>query len=194
VGTSLRRGTEGAFCRPDPTHREVCCLPAARVRDIARKLPNLVCPSDYYSLLIVQAGSDNIEERSLKTIKRDFRGLGRLVDGAGVQVVFSSIPMVTGRGTDRTWKAHLIKPSLRGWYQHRNFVFFDHEALYLAPSLMAADRSLSLRGKWILGQELAGLIERALNLVRRGTGLKQGLLELCQGEQWQGWERRQWLS
>lgn len=45
---------------------------------------------------------------------------------------------------------------------------------------MATDGSLSLRGKRILGQELAGLIERALNKVRRGTGLKQGLLELCQ--------------
>uniref|UniRef100_A0A8B9UU32 Reverse transcriptase domain-containing protein n=1 Tax=Anas zonorhyncha TaxID=75864 RepID=A0A8B9UU32_9AVES len=83
VGDSLLRGTEGPICLPDPTCREVCCLPGARVRDIARKLPNLVRPSDYYPLLIIQAGSDDTEERSLKTIKRDFRGLGRLVDGAG---------------------------------------------------------------------------------------------------------------
>ena len=88
VGVSLLRGKEGPVCQPDPTRREVCCLPGARVRDVARKLPNLVRPSDYYPLLIVQAGSDDIDERSLKAIKWDFRGLGRLVDGAGVQVVF----------------------------------------------------------------------------------------------------------
>lgn len=87
VGDSLLRGTEGTICRPDPTHKEVCCLPGTRVRDIARKLPRLVWPSDCYTLLIVQAGSDDIEERSLKAMKQGIRGLGRLVDGAGVQVV-----------------------------------------------------------------------------------------------------------
>lgn len=124
VGDSLLRGTEGPICRPDPTCREVCCLPGARVRDIARKLPNLVRPSDYYPLLIVQAGSDDTEERSLKTIKWDFRGLGWLLDGVGVQVVFLSIPMVAGRGTERTQKAHLINTWLRGWCQHRIFFTF----------------------------------------------------------------------
>ena len=68
VGDSLLKGTEGSICQPDPTRREVCCLPGAKVRDVARMLPNLVHPSDYYPLLIVQAGSDDIEERSLKTI------------------------------------------------------------------------------------------------------------------------------
>ena len=163
VGDSILRGTEGPICRPDPTRREVCCLPGARVRDVARKLPNLVRHSDCYPLLIVQAGSDNIEERSLKAIKRDFRGLGRLVDGAGAQVVFSSIPTVAGRGTERTRKAHLLNTWLRGWCQRRNLGFFDHGALYSAPGLMAVDGSLSFRGKRILGQELAGLIDRALN-------------------------------
>lgn len=164
VGDSLLRGTEGPICRPDPTCREVCCLPGARVRDIARKLPNLIHSSDYYPLLIVQAGSDDIEERSLKTIKWDFRELGQLVDGVEVQVVFSSIPTVAGRGTERTRRAHMINTWLRDWCQHRNFVFFfDRGALYSAPGLIAVDGSLSLRGKRILRQELAALVERALN-------------------------------
>lgn len=60
VGDSLRRGMEGPIYRPDPdlSHREVCCLPGARVRDITRKLPELVHPTDYYLLLIVQVDSD----------------------------------------------------------------------------------------------------------------------------------------
>ena len=76
VGDSLLSGTEGLICQPDPTCREVCCLPGARVRDISRKLPGLIHPSDYYPLLIVQAGSGEVADRSLRAIKNDFRGLG----------------------------------------------------------------------------------------------------------------------
>jgi len=91
IGDSLLRGTEGPICRPDPSHREVCCLPGARVRDDAKELPGLVRPSDYYPLLVMQVGGDEIAERSPKVIKRDFRALAQLVEGSGVQVVFSSI-------------------------------------------------------------------------------------------------------
>ena len=41
VGGSLLRGP---VCQPDPTHREVCCLPGARVRHISRKLLSLISP------------------------------------------------------------------------------------------------------------------------------------------------------
>jgi len=44
----------GPICRPDPTRREVCCLPGACIRDITKKLPGLVHSSDYYPLLIFQ--------------------------------------------------------------------------------------------------------------------------------------------
>lgn len=57
------------------------------VESVARRMPWVESkPQDCYPLLIVQAGSDDIEERSLKAVKRDVRGLGKLVDGAGVQV------------------------------------------------------------------------------------------------------------
>ena len=58
IGDSFLRGTEGPICRPDPSHREVCCLPGARVRDVAKELPGLVRPSDYYPLLVIQVGGD----------------------------------------------------------------------------------------------------------------------------------------
>ena len=47
VGDSLLWGTEGSICRPDPTCKEVCCLPGAHISDIARKVLGLVCSSDY---------------------------------------------------------------------------------------------------------------------------------------------------
>ena len=44
------------------------------------------------------------------------------------------------------------------------YLFIDNGVVYSVPVLMSADDSyLSQRGKWILAQELAGLIERVLN-------------------------------
>ena len=115
IGDSLLRGREGPICRPDPSPREVCCLPGARVRDVAKKLPGLVWPSDYYPLLVMQVGGDEIAERSPNAIKRDFRALGQPVEGSGAQVVFSSIPPVAGKSTERSRKTHRINRWLRDW-------------------------------------------------------------------------------
>ena len=74
VGDSVLRGTEGPCV--DQTHTiEVCCLPGARVRDIKRKITSLVRPSDYYPLLVIQAGINEVVERSLKSLKKDFTGV-----------------------------------------------------------------------------------------------------------------------
>ena len=163
VGDSLLWGTEGSICRPDPTCKEVCCLPGARVRDITRKLPKLVRSTDYFPLLIVQVGSDEIARKSIRTMKRFFRGLGRLVQGAGAQVIFCSIPSGAVRDMERTWKVQVMNNWLRGWCRGRNFGFFDHGAVYLAPGLLSMNGThLSQRGKRILLQALAGLIKRAL--------------------------------
>jgi len=164
IGNSFLRGTEGPICRPDPSHREAYFLPGARVRNISRKLPGLVRPSDYYPLLVMQVGSDEIAETSPKVIKRDFRALGRLAEGSGAQVVFSSIPSVAGKSTERSRKTHLINRWLRDWCHQWNFGFFDHGEVYTAPGLLATDGvQLSQRGKRILAHELAGLIKRASN-------------------------------
>uniref|UniRef100_A0A8B9TZX8 SGNH hydrolase-type esterase domain-containing protein n=1 Tax=Anas zonorhyncha TaxID=75864 RepID=A0A8B9TZX8_9AVES len=162
VGDSVLRGTEGPICRPDPTRREVCCLPGARVRDIAKKVKRLVRPTDYYPLLVFQAGSDEVAKRSPKAIKRDFRDLGRQLRGSGAQVVFASVLPIGGMEAERC--AVRINSWLRDWCDRHNFGFFDHGKVYATPGLMAPDgMGLSRRGVRILGQELAGLIDRALN-------------------------------
>jgi len=164
IGNPLLKGTEGPICEPDPSHREVCCLPGARVRDGARKLPGLVRPSDYYPVLVMQVGGDEIAERSPKAIESYFRALGRLVEGSGAQVVFSSIPSVAVKSTERDRKTHLIDRWLRDWCRQRNLGFFDHGEVYIALGLLVTGGvQLSQRGKRILAHELAGLIERALN-------------------------------
>ena len=68
--------------------------PWTKVRDATERLRGLSQPSDYYPLLILQAGSDEIEKRSVRAIKRGFRALGQVVDRTGAQAVFSSVPLV----------------------------------------------------------------------------------------------------
>ena len=139
-------------------------------------------------LLIVQVGSDEIARRSIRTMKRFFRGLGRLVQGAGAQVIFCSIPSGAVRDMEWAWKAQVMNKWLRGWCQGRNFGFFDHGAVYLAPGLLSMNGThLSQRGKQILAQELAGLIDRALNQLRWGKGTKQSSPEMSLGERCLSW-------
>ena len=94
MGDSLLGGTEGPTCGQDPSHREVCCVPGAKVRDVTERLPGLIQSSDYCPLLTLQAGSDENEKRSVRAIKRGFRALGQVVDRTGAQIVLSSVPLV----------------------------------------------------------------------------------------------------
>ncbi|GAB0179160.1 hypothetical protein GRJ2_000381300 [Grus japonensis] len=164
VGDSLLKGTEGPICRADPPLREVCCLPRARVKDIARKLPSLVHPSDYYPLLLLHVCGDEAETRTTKAIKRDFRLLGQSLKDSGAQVIFSSLLPVEGSNGGWNRRTQSINAWLHGWCQRHNFGFFDNGMAYMAPGLMNPDGiHLSQRGKRIFAQELAGLIDRALN-------------------------------
>jgi len=124
----------------------------------------MVRPSDCYALLVKQVGADEIAERSLKAIKRDFRALGKLIEGSGAQAVFSSTPSVAGKNTERDRKTHIINRRLRGQCCKWNFDFFDYGEVYTAPGLLETDGvQLSQRGKRILAHEFAGLIKRALS-------------------------------
>ena len=164
IGDSFLRGTEGPMCRPDPSHREVCCLTGAQVRDIARKLPGLVWPSDYHPLLVVQVGSDEIRDKSTWAVKRDFRALGGQDNRSGTQVAFSSVPPVAREDEGRNRRSQQINTWLQAWCHRQNLGFFDRGSVYMAPGLLATGGvHQSQTGKRILAQELAGLIDRALN-------------------------------
>ena len=129
VGDALLRGMEGPICRPDLSHWEVCCLPGARIRDITRKLPKLVRSSDYFPLLTVQVGSDEIAQRSLQTVKN--------IQRAGAQVIFCSIPSGAVKDMEQAWKAQVMNNCPRGWCQGRNVSFFDHAAIYSTFGLLS---------------------------------------------------------
>lgn len=48
TGDSFLQAMEASICQPDLMSQEVCCLPEARVQDVAEGLTGLVWPSDYY--------------------------------------------------------------------------------------------------------------------------------------------------
>lgn len=125
-------------------------------------------PPDYHPLLVVQAGSEDINRRSAKIIKKDFKALGRSVHGTGAQVIFASAPVLFGMdeelNKERSRKAHLIHRWLKDWYHHQHFVFFDHGANSMVPGLLKSDGLHPPRkSKWTIAHKLAGLIRRALN-------------------------------
>lgn len=80
-------------------HRQMCCLPRACIKDITRKLPDLVHP-DYYPLPIAQTGSNEVAQKSLQTIKKDFRALRLLVEGAEALLIFYYTHSRAVRDTD----------------------------------------------------------------------------------------------
>jgi len=71
--------------------------------------------SCFINFLIMQVRRNEIAERSPKAIKRNLRALGRLVEGSGAQVVFTSVPSVAGTSTEKGRKTHLINRCLRDW-------------------------------------------------------------------------------
>ena len=164
IGDSLLKGAEGPICRPDPLHREVCCLLGVRVKDVRKKLPSLVRPTDYYPLLFFQVGSDDLGRTSLRTLKKDFRALGRQVKGSGAQVVFSSIPPVIGNDEGLNMMGQRINTWLRAWCAWQGFGFFDLCSVCMRPGLLATNRSsFSHQWKGVLRWELGRFIHRALN-------------------------------
>ena len=128
------------------------------------KLSTLARHKDYYPLLVFQVGNDDIIRRSPKEMKRDFKSLGKLVKGSGAQIVFYSIPSVVGMDEEEYRRTQQMNLWLQDWCYHQGFRFFNHGLVNRTPDLLALyGMHLSQRGKRILGQELAGLIDRALN-------------------------------
>jgi len=74
--SNWRLFAEASVCLPHNFSREVCCL--------MKRISGTIKLDDYYPLLVFQA-------RKLKSIKKGFRSLGKVLRGLGAQVVFSSV-------------------------------------------------------------------------------------------------------
>lgn len=99
------------------------------VKDILRKLATLNCPSDYYQLMIFQAGNDEISTRNQREIKKDFRTLGRMVKGSSVQVLFASISPLAVFDEGMNRKSQQINAWLQDWCDPQDTGFFSNKLL-----------------------------------------------------------------
>jgi len=164
VRDSLLRGAEGPVCWADLPHREICCLPGARIRDVTRKLPSLVQPSDYCPLLSFHMSGGKVAVRSPRVIERGFRAFGQLVRESGAQAIFSSLLTVVGSDIARNRWTQSINTRLHSSCHHHNFEVFDNGMAYMAPGLLGSNGiHCSQRGKRVFAQELVGLVDRILN-------------------------------
>lgn len=71
------------------------------IRDIAGKLSSPVRPSDYSSLLVVQASSNTVTNKRRRALKSDFRVPGQSIEGYRAQVVIASTLLVPRNNIDR---------------------------------------------------------------------------------------------
>lgn len=65
--------------------------------------------------MVVQAGSDEADRKGTRVIKKNFKALSQLVDGAAAQVVFSVLS-VAGMNDERNRKTHIINKWFKDWY------------------------------------------------------------------------------
>lgn len=124
---------DSPICWQDSSQREGSCLSGAKVRDIKRKLPGLVEPSDHYPLLVIQVGSDGVEGRTPETIKQDFRVLGHLAKGESAQIVLSFLSawgMNTVKNRKTSLMAKRLVPQLEIWGVLAMEQFTEHKAFW----------------------------------------------------------------
>ena len=124
IGDSLLRGPKSPIGCLDPSHREVCCLPGAWMRDVTRNITHLVKTSDYYPLLVFRIGNEEVGERSSQTIKRDFRALGRFLKESGAQAVFSSVHSVGDWDPGKRRRVGMLNEWLCEWCHTQGFGYY----------------------------------------------------------------------
>lgn len=116
---------------------------------MTERLPNLVHPTDCYSLLLFHVGTD-IAVSNLKNIKRYYKELGAAVKNSGVQGVLS-ILQVRRMRRERTNRIKRIHKWLREWCCQQGFGCLCHETNFKKSALLEEDGvHQSDKGKTIL--------------------------------------------
>lgn len=129
------------MAKPGQTHRELCCLPRTGVKDISRKLPSPVQPSDYYPILLCCIEDSEVATHTPRMIKKDFRALGLLLRESSTQGIFSSILPAEGRDIGSNGWTKSVNTWLHSCFHHQNVVGFDNGMAYSALGMLASGRT-----------------------------------------------------
>jgi len=101
---------------------------------------------------------------STRTIKRDFRALGRLVRESETQVTFPSLLPVTESDTGRNRWPQSINTCLCVWCHHYSFGFFDNGMAFMASGWLVSDGiHISQRRQKVFAHKLTGFFDRSLS-------------------------------
>lgn len=136
---------EDPICLPDPTHREVCCLPEVHVRDITKEQPSLVQATDYQPLLVFLVGSKEIlSRRLLDSCQESSRSSGPWDNWSRDLENTTCISVLSFSWNEGVRNRKIMKSNmwLRDWCDQQNFGCFDHSSVY-TPSLLSTNRDLS---------------------------------------------------
>lgn len=79
---------------------------------------------------LIHVGTNDTARYDPQQIRSDYRALGVRVKELGVQVVFSSVLLVKGRGPGRDRCILEVNAWLRGRCHQENFGFLDHGMLF----------------------------------------------------------------
>ncbi|XP_059569259.1 uncharacterized protein LOC109285671 [Alligator mississippiensis] len=139
IGDSILRGMEGPICRQDPSAREVCCLPGAKIWDVMEVIQARIKPTDYYPLVLVHVGTNDAARRTPDHLMVDYSALGGVLKEFGAQVVFSSILPVNGRGRRHENCIRETNWRLRQWCLEAGFGFLDNDPHITTRDMLSWD-------------------------------------------------------
>jgi len=84
-------------------------------------------------------GTSDTGRSSLRSIKKDYRALGAAVRDSGLQIDFSLISPVKGKGFQRAGGMWQINKCLQDWCHSQGFDYLDHGTRFEKPGLLKAD-------------------------------------------------------
>jgi len=135
-----------------------------KLRTSPTRLKSLVQPSDYYLFQLFHVGTDDVTTKILRSIKRDFRDMGKRLKHSAAQAAFSSILPVKAADFRRNRRAQDINTWLQDLCLCQNSGILNHGRAFKTQGMLGSDRiQLSQWEKDIFGCKLTGVIERSLN-------------------------------
>lgn len=134
---TLLKGTETPKCWPDKESQELCCLPRARIHDVAEGVPQLLKSMDYYLLLPYHMW---VNKWCYKPNNRQDQGRLLTPGEAGEKHWCPShLLIVREKGTARSRCIVQINICLHGWCHWEGFAFYNNGLYFNDCSLLNRD-------------------------------------------------------
>ena len=165
IGDSGVKGIDTVLCHNDKVHRRVCCLPGARVQDVAAGLQRNLEWESEDPVVVVHVGAGDVGKMRTEDLGREYEKLGMELKSRTDKVVISGLlpePSADGRRVDRIKE---VNGWLRDWCGRNGFEFMGHWHQYWGRwDLFGQDGvGLNHAGTRVLANRVKRTVDRALN-------------------------------